>query len=318
MRAMIVSGLVLAGLGAASALYLMRATARLPALSGTLVFVSDRSGVDTLYEKDLGGGDERQLTYLSEPVREPALSPDGTTVAFSMSGRIGLVTLGTGRFRVLTLGVEWKDSAPSWRPDGKALLVSALKPGETNADVHLLVLPRDSPFPERKALTETPGLDEQTPVFLPDGSGIVFARQANLFRLDFRDGRTRRLTGGFRDFRFPCVLPSGRLACLWREGKRYGIDVMDLMGRGRETIAQGSVCYRTLAPSPDGRYLAATFALDLGFDPADALKFRQTEEVRLLSAEGKALGNLVRSWRFDNSAPQWSGHSREPASLPRE
>jgi Tol biopolymer transport system component len=318
MRALIVSGLVLGGLGAAAAFYLTRATAHLPALQGTLVFVSDRTGVDTLFARDLASGEDRQLTYLSEPVREPALSPDGTTVAFSMTGRIGLVTLANGRFRVLTLGQEWKDASPSWRPDGTALLVSALRAGETNADVHLLVLRKDAPFPERRPLTDTPGLDEQTPVFLPDSSGIVFARQSNLFRLDFHDGRTRRLTGGFRDFRFPCVLPSGRLACLWREGKRYGIDVMDLTGRNRETIAQGSVCYRTLAPSPDGRYLAATFALDLGFDPSDALKFRQTEEVRLLSAAGKALGSIERSWRFDNSSPQWSGAAREPSSLSRE
>jgi hypothetical protein len=80
---------------------------------------------------------------------------------------------------------------------------------------------------------------------------------------------------------------------------------MDASGKNRETLAQGRVCYRTISPSRDGRYLAGTFAFDLAFDPADALKLRQTEEVRLLGSDGEALGVLERSRRFANHSPEW-------------
>ncbi|HWX23469.1 MAG TPA: hypothetical protein VN083_00440, partial [Vicinamibacteria bacterium] len=93
---------------------------------------------------------------------------------------------------------------------------------------------------------------------------------------------------------------------LWSEGKRYGIDVMERSGKNRETLVQGSVCYRTVSPSPDGRYLVGTFVFDLRFDPADALKLRQTEEVRLLDAQGHLLGALERSWRYANHSPEWA------------
>jgi Tol biopolymer transport system component len=278
-----------------------------PGLAGTLVYVSDRDGVDSLYARRLPAGSDRRLTFLSEPVREPSVSPDGRTVAFSMGGRIGLVGLRTGDVRILTLGVDWRDASPSWRPDGKALLVASRRPGEANADIHLLA-PVDAQAgqADRRPLTLTPGLDETSPVFGPDGSYVVFARQDNLMRTDLADGRTRRLTGGFRKMREPRFLPSGRLLALWSQEKEYGIDVMDGDGKNRETLWQGSVSYRTIAPSPDGRFLAATYTFDLRFHPADALKLRHTEEVRLLDDRGRPLATLARSWRHANHSPEWA------------
>ena len=102
-----------------------------PDLTGTLVFVSDRGGADTLYARTLPAGPDRRLTWFSEAVREPAVSPDRRRVAFSVGGRIGVVSLATGDVRLLTLGVDWRDSMPAWRPDGQALVVASRKPGET-------------------------------------------------------------------------------------------------------------------------------------------------------------------------------------------
>jgi Tol biopolymer transport system component len=306
MRGFVWALILLALGGFASAFYLARDAFNLPPLGGHLIFASDRSGTNELYWKDLSSGEERQLTYLNEPVDEPALSPDGTMVAFSMGGRIGIVWPATRRVLMLTLGVDWLDAAPSWRPDSKAILVSAHRAGEANADVHLLHFTLDKPLAIREPLTQTPGQDEQSPVFDPDGTGVVFAREDNLFRLDLKDDRTRRVTGGFRKYRYPRFLPSGKLLALWNEGKQYGIDVMEKNGKNRETIVQGSICYRTIAPSPDGRYLTGTFSFDLAFDPRDAFKLRQTEEVRLLDAHGHPLGTIERSWRYGNHSAEWA------------
>ena len=61
----------------------------------------------------------------------------------------------------------------------------------------------------------------------------------------------------------------------------------------------------SIAYGPDGKFLAATFAFDMGFHPADALRQRQTEEVRLLDSQGAPMGVLAASPRDSNHSPSW-------------
>jgi len=117
---------------------------------------------------------------------------------------------------------------------------------------------------------------------------------------------TRRITSGFHRVRAARFLPSGRLLALWAQDKTYGIDAMDADGKNRETLSEGSTYYRTISPSPDGRFLVATYTFDLGFHALDALKLRQTEEVRLLDVQGRPLARLVHSWRDRNHSPSWT------------
>jgi Tol biopolymer transport system component len=270
-----------------------------------MVFVSDRDGVEGLYWRRLPRDRERRLTSTSEPVHEPAISPDGASVAFAMGGRIGLVGVATGDLQMLTLGVDWYDSSPAWRPDGKGLVVTARRTAGVGSGLHVLDLARSGDV-ERHPLTQSRGLEDQSPAVSPDGTYVVFVREDNLWRVSLADGHVLRLTGGFKKSRAPRFLPSGRVVCLWSEGKSHGIDVLDADGRNRETIWQGPVYYRSLAPSPDGRYLAATFTYDLQFHPASALRARQPEEVRLLDAHGRLLGRLESSWRHTNHSPDWA------------
>lgn len=284
---------------------LLRSPPRLPAdVTGALAFVSDRSGSDSLYWRRLPNDRERRLTNTTEPVRDPAISPDGTRVAFAMGGRIGVVMVATGETRILTLGVDWHDTMPAWRPDGKALVVSSRRSAGDTAGLHLLDLDADGKA-TRHPLTQTRGLDDTSPVVSPDGASVVFVREDHLWRASLADGHTARLTGGFRRSRAPRFLPSGRLVCLWTEGKQQGIDVLDADGKNRETLWQGTIHYRTIAPAPDGRHFVATFAYDLAFHPADALKLRQTEEVRLLDDHARPLATLERSVRSMNHSPDW-------------
>jgi Tol biopolymer transport system component len=274
---------------------------RLPAdLAGTLVFVSDRDGRDTLYLRRLPDGVDFQLANVTEPAADPVLSPDGRRVAFSMGGRIGLVAVDTHDVTFVTLGVDWKDATPAWRPDGKALVVSSRRESGQNADLHLLLLGSPAGADVRRPLTRTDHMDEASPSYSPDGTSIAFVRGDNVYRLLPADGSIRRLTGGFRLVRQARFLPSGRLLCLWSQGKQFGLDAMDADGGNRETLSQGTAYYRTVAPSPDGRYLAATFSYE-----SDALRFRQREEVRLLDARGQPLGTLVRSRGTGTHSPHW-------------
>lgn len=302
--ALLALALVLAGVG----LWRLQQPAPLPpGLQGRVVFVSDRDGFDALYVRRLPGGEAQRLLSVAEPARQPALAPDGRRLAFVLgAGRIALTDLERGGLEVLTLAVDRRDAQPSWSPDGRSLVVASRRAAESNADVHVLSLEqKQGAEAARRPLTVTPGLDESEPVFTPDGQAVVFVREDNLVRLGLADGRVQRLTGGFRRVRQPVFRPDGRLLCLWSQEKLFGLDVMDADGRNRETLWTGSTSWRTLAPSPDGRHLLATFSYDLRFHWRDVLKLRAAEELRLLDARGAELGVLERSLRHSYHSPQW-------------
>lgn len=273
-------------------------------LRGTLVFISDRAGVDGVFLRKLPNGPDLRLTHLGEPASEPALSPDGQHVAFVVGGRIAVVAVATGDVRYLSLGVAAKDASPDWFPDGKRLVIVSRRAMGENADLFELAASGGAAESPRKRLLETAG-DESEPVVSPDGQAIVFVREDNLHRLDLDSGRVRKLTGGFHKTRGPRFLPSGRIVCLWSQDKQFGIAVIDGDGKRRETLAQGSTFYRSLAPSPDGRYLAATYTFDLGFHPSEAVTRGRNQELRLLSASALPVASLSEGWRHSNHSPAW-------------
>ncbi len=276
-----------------------------PELTGAIVFVSDRDGTPALYWRRLPRDRERRLSFGSEPASDPAVSPDGTRVAFSMNGRIGVVAVATGEASVLTLGVDWKDAQPAWLPDGRRLVVSARRRVGEPASLHLL-----EPAPDgsvaRHPLTQARAGDDSSPAPSPDGTTVVFVREDRLMRVDLRDGRVARLTGGFKRDRSPRFLGPGRLVCAWSEGKTHGIDAIDVAARTRATLTQGGVFYRSVAPSPDGRFLAVTRSWDAALGPLGVLLGGQKEEVHLLDASGREQARLEAGGRrHANHSPDW-------------
>lgn len=268
-------------------------------LKGTLVFVSDRGGRDAVYLRRLPHGADFLLVAQPHVVGSPALSPNGREVAFTMDGRVGVVSVETREVRFLTQAVDWRDESPSWRPDGRALVVASRAAEGAQGDLHLVPASALAGGDVRRPLTRTPH-DESEPVFAPDGASIVYVREERLFRLDVTNGEARPLTGGFKAMRSPRFLPDGRLLALWSQDKQFGLDAIGPDGDTRETLSQGTDYYRTIAPSPDGRYLAAALAFR-----TDALRLRQNEQVLLLDARGTKLGTLARSWRSATHSPHW-------------
>jgi Tol biopolymer transport system component len=274
-----------------------------PELSGAIVFVSDRDGAPALYWRRLPRDRERRLTFGSEPVSEPAVSPDGTSVAFSMNGRIGVVAVASGEVEVLTLGVDWKDAQPAWLPDGRRLVVSARRRVGEPASLHLLE-PKSDGSVARYPLTQARAGDDQSPAASPDGKTVVFVRADRLMRVDLAGGEVSRLSGGFTRDRSPRFLAPGRLVCAWSEGKKHGIDAIDLATKARETLLEGGAFYRTVAPSPDGRFLAVTRSWDTALPPLAAL-LGQKQGVHLLDVTGRERGRLEVSRRHVNHSPDW-------------
>src|SRR4029453_2707191 len=122
----------------------------------------------------LPDGADFQLATLSEPAGEPALSPNSRQVAFTMGGRIGLGDVDSHDVKFVTLGIDWKASSPSWRPDGKALVVSSRRQDGQSADLHLLALGSPAGADVRRPLTRTHHPDEASPPCTPTGTAVAF------------------------------------------------------------------------------------------------------------------------------------------------
>jgi len=304
-RAALGGGLVVLALALAAWLALRDRTPLPDGLAGVVVYVSDRDGIPALYWRRLPGAGERRLTFGSEGVSEPAIAPDATRVAFSMNGRIGVVSLASGELSMMTLGVDWKDAQPAWLPDGRRLVVVARRRVGDPASLHLLE-PGPDRIVARRALTQARAGDDHSPAPSPDGLWVAFVREDRLMRVELGTGRVSRLSGGFKRDRSPRFLARDRLVCAWSEDKRHGIDAIDLQAKTRVTLAEGGVYYRTIAPSPDGRFLAATRSWDGSLQPlAVFLGGGSKEEVSVLEASGRELGRLAASRRHANHSPDW-------------
>ncbi len=99
-------------------------------------------------------------------LRTPAISPDGTTIAFSYKGDLWLASADGGEARLLTSHVAY-ENAPCWTPDGKLLAFASDRHG--NFDV--FVVPA-SGGPARR-LTAHSGADVPTS-FTADGARVLF------------------------------------------------------------------------------------------------------------------------------------------------
>ena len=78
--------------------------------------------------------DQRVVT-LDRGAYNPAVSPDGTTIAFANLGKIWLVPMEGGTARQLTFGTGW-DHHPVWSPDGKHLAYIHDSPASSEILLH--------------------------------------------------------------------------------------------------------------------------------------------------------------------------------------
>ena len=164
-----------------------------------LVFIQDRDTSD-LWVLSLDGGAPVQLTTGRDPMpywedTTPAVSPDGTRVAFADQGAVWLVVLAGGPPRRLL-----EAGSPVWLDD-RRLVVSV----ERDDTSRLAVLDVDDPWPRRLAVEhgELDSLgEERSAAISPDGSQVAytFAPRADLNRSEIRvvtveTGEVRALSG---------------------------------------------------------------------------------------------------------------------------
>ncbi|MEO8433005.1 MAG: winged helix-turn-helix domain-containing protein [Acidobacteriota bacterium] len=186
----------------------------------------------------------RAVPLTSSPGNEsdPAVSPDGSRVAFNWNGGSGkaeavwLQLVDAEKPLKLTDGPS--DYAPSWSPDGQRIAFSRVLPGGAGCSISVV-----SALGGAVRTLAPCGVPEgQRLAWAPDGRSIVYPRRnadgvKHLFRLDLESGAARELTSpsapAVGDYS-PAFSPDGRTIAFLRASSAGVDDVFTVPSAGGE------------------------------------------------------------------------------------
>ncbi len=149
-----------------------------PDQQSMVVRISPNNGSADLYKMNIDGSGKSALTNGPRGAMnvEPALSPDGTKLAFSSdrSGKamIYIMDLQTKATKRLTFAGQY-NSSPAWSPDGKRIAFM----GNQDSHFDIYVMDTDGKNLQRLTSSRKPNgrpSDNEDPTFSPDGRMIMY------------------------------------------------------------------------------------------------------------------------------------------------
>jgi eukaryotic-like serine/threonine-protein kinase len=217
-----------------------------------LLFVSDRGGGQAIWKVPrLGGAAE----LLLENAESPAVSPDGSRLAFCRRDAHGLMRIAVApladlsRAVVLTSDQDglWNHEDPAWSPDGRTL---------SYADARDLWLVPSTGGKARQLTNE--GATDSHPAWSPDGRWIYFSSMRGgssaLWRIAAKGGAQERITLGTGPEAEPNLGPSGQRIAYSTLLVNPDVVILDLE-TGASTRIPGLREEHEPTFSPDGRRL---------------------------------------------------------------
>jgi tricorn protease len=238
----------------------------------SILFVSDRDGVENLWRQSLRGGEAEKLTHFTDGrLLRPTLSPDGATVVCERVFRLWRVDLARGEAGPLEVRVHADTTGYprshyrqgdhlaelALSPDGrKVLFVAHGKVFADFADKH--ERPRNDSF----AVSSTEARESQA-AWSPDGRSCVYLSDRDgeneLYLYDFRSRSERRLTSTPVQKYAPQFSPDGKWIAYFRRPDEIRL-VEVASGEDRPFIRAilyfGSPGYPSFTWSPDSRWVA--------------------------------------------------------------
>ena len=270
-------------------------------LLGTKIyFVSDRTGrkQKEIWVMDPDGSNQRQISHFNSLSIEPAVSPDGTKIAFTSFARgnpaIFILSTDTGRRLPFYNQVASMNATPDFTPDGKQLLYASTASGGAqiySANIDGSNLHRIS---NTRALEVEPKVNPKTGTDVAFVSGRSGPQQ--IYRMNMDGTDVQRLSNGEGEASNPSWHPNGQiLAFAWTRGfatGNFNVFVMDVASRNFNQLTYGAGRNENPSWAPDGRRLA----------------FMSTrtgsEQIWTMLADGTQINQLTTAGR--NTTPVWA------------
>jgi Lysyl oxidase/WD40-like Beta Propeller Repeat len=224
------------------------------------------------------GSSSRRLTATAAAESAPALSPDGTQIAFASDAsgerEIHVMRADGTQMRRRTYNAARDDTEPAWSPDGRRLAWSS------QGDVY--VMNADG---SQKAPVAATAAEELEPAWSPNGRELVYSAGGDLFITPAAGGAPRQLTIGPTNDRQPDWSSRGDVAY----ARDSALFVVPAEGGAQRQLTTGLVADTGPSWAPDGSRLAFARAAARGF------------ELYVARADGTAARRLA----TNGAEPEW-------------
>jgi TolB protein len=236
-----------------------------PTLGTHIYFKSDRSGAKEIWVMEADGSNQRQVTHFNFIATFPAVSPDGSKIAFTawpapgQSPRIFIYSAGTFRDLHFRNPEASMNGTPSFAPDGRRIFFMSSAKGTQN------LFSANLDGSDLRQISSGNTLDAE-PKVNPAGNTIAFSSgrsgHVQIYRSSLEGGDTERLSDGTGEAANPCWHPNGRqLAFAWTRGYAPGafnIFIMDVAGQKPIQLTHDAGKNENPSWAPDGLHLAFT------------------------------------------------------------
>jgi TolB protein len=230
-----------------------------------IYFVRKQGQVQEIWVMDADGKNQKQITHYNSMSIQPAISPDGSRLAFTSfaRGNPGIFVFSVDPVRDLRFYNQRGASVtetPSFTPDGKQIVFASSSGTGHCCRIYLANLDGSGlrPISSSSAVEAEPKINPKTGAEIAFVSGRSGPEQ--IYRMNMDGADVDRLTDGTGEASNPAWHPDGQtLAFAWTRGYMTGafnIFFMDVATRRTTQLTHGEGRNENPSWAPDGKHIA--------------------------------------------------------------